>query len=491
MADSSFQPGTLPVLPTPLADTCYAFYSDPAFKDRSAPFPTYLKSGGLCTLSQTASTFFTSMENLVDPRDPTGRVISFPQAGAGSLLMDGNIEATNLGYLGSATADLREALFNLIDQVGLAQSSLTDTTAQLDAQLTADKQVGQYYVKGSLRLPKQQAAGSYYDSSNKAQTYSTWGQITFGWNFPVTGGTTTVTFHIFLDCNTWISDYPYSEVLSIVPPLDWSPLLSADLSVVTTLSIAGSEDVMDRAVSMISSQLEAQSGTGAFVYHFNAVGPSKAWTVACPFGVVYKGQQPTVQQIRAALRTEMANSGVGTEASWSARFPGVFAIGRYYLVPLWDATTNLGDRQIYSGMIQPNDAIAKVGNVFPAVSATVLNTEGYFITSPYDLIQLMAFRDPNNDPASQIGLLPTLIPSYQTLARDNYLFAQMDQNSQAFSSALIDSLSVLSGQTPDDADLYQQVTELGITTVLFTVGSIEYAVVSPDTYNAAQEANQS
>lgn len=487
----SFATGSFPVAAQPYSNTCYAFYSDPAFRDRSTPYALYGASGGVCTLSQTGWTFFTTLARIDDPRDPTTRKVSFPEQGAGSLLFDGTLEKSNLNLIESADASLMQAIFSLIDQVGLSTNSLTATTAVLDAQLTADATVGKYYVAGSLKLTKDQQTGNYYDANNKPQTYTTWGDITVTLNVPSGTTTTPIVFHFIMADATWRTDYPYSEIVQVLPSMDWQDLLTGDLSTMTANTLSTVTTLMGQAVSLFSPQMLQWSVTDGLVFNFNAIGPSKAWVESVPFGILYKGQTPSVQQIRDAVQRAMANSGIGTQTDWQNRFPGVFALGRYYLVPMWDMTATLPNRQIYTAFMDAPAMWQKVANIFSNMTTTTLSTEARTFTSPYNLIQLLSFRDPTNDASANIKQITEIHPTYQCVSRDSGMFPLMDASTQTFSSSLIDALSILSGQTPSDSDLYQTVTEMGITSVIFVVDQIEYAVISPTTYNAAQELYQS
>lgn len=486
----TFTPGTLPVAPTPLPNTCFGFYTDPAFTNRAVLFPTYLNSSGICTLSQPNVTYFTDIQVVTDQRQPSTRTVNFPVAGAGSLVLDGNVEATNLNTLNSGPSDLQSAIFSLIDTVLFSQPGTSIPIATMDTNLQNDKLIGKYYTKGTLKLPQTMTSGQYYDQSNNPQPYSTWGYVTFTFAIPLAGNTVTVNFNIFIDNKLWASQYPYSEVLAIVPPMDWTPLINNDLTQSTNTVVASAEDIMDRAVAMSNPQLSQMAATGSLVYHYTAVGPNNAWNVLTPFGVLYKGQKPSTQQINAALRTEMANSGVGNQASWTSRFPGVFASGRFYLVPMWDQTVVTNGVQTYTDMINTQTALTKAGNVFSSLSTSQIQADGTIFTSPYNFIPVVAFRDPENDPSANVPSISAVHPTYQPAARDNYVFQQMTAATQQFSSTLIDVLSQLSGQTPADGSVYQSVTELGIMSIVFVVGTYEYCVVSPSSYNLAQGVYQ-
>lgn len=469
-----------------MSSVIYAYLIDPAFNKRNTALPNYLKNnGGIGQISQVGLSYFLDVSVLSDSRDSTKRVVNIPHATNGSLLFDGEFDSDATTLLQSATQDVINSMFELTDLVFFGSHSST-STADVEKSLLANSVIAKTYVTGSLKLPENQVTGNYYDDNGDTVSFTTWPYLICDLNIPV--GTTVVaqTFHIFCEDKAWRVGYPHSTIMSVTPPMNYSDLLSLPLNTAQANELTTATNTMNLAMANFSGPQALETATGGMVFSLRAIGPNGTWTVNTPWGVLYKGQQPTVTQIRGAIKTACETSGVGSVDQWKSRFPDLYIIGRFYIIPFWDMIYKLNDSTIYKGIVKETAMLKKLDNLFPSMGIENIAAAVEYFTSPYDFIHLASIMDTGS--LQNLGELNALHPTYRTVRADDPSFSYMDKSTQEFSTGIIKCLSIFSNAATDP--LYTPYTENGLTYIPYSINEIEYAVISPDTYNSAQGVYQ-
>lgn len=469
-----------------MASVIYAYLTDPAFVRRNTPLPNYLKyNGGIGIISQVGLSYFLDVAMLADKRDPASRDVNIPHPSGGALLFDGEFDSDATTLLENVPQSTINAIFAITDRIFFSGKE-TKKTADIEADLLSNKDIASILVPKTLRLPESQVTGSYYDDTGNAQSYSTWPYLVCDLSIPVGSTTVTQTFHIFCEDMAWRKGYPHSTIMSVTPPLSYSDLISLPLNTAQGNEIAVVTNAMNMAMQNFGGPQSQETATGGMVFSLRAVGPNGIWTIMTPWGILYKGQQPTVTQIRAAIRTACENSNTATPDQWKQRFPDLYIIGRYYIVPLWDQTYQLTDSQIFKGIFKDNDILDKLSNIFPAFSTDYINKSVEYFTSPYDFIHLASIIDPGS--VQDIGPLNKRHPTYRELRVDDPSFSYMDKLAQQFSSNLIECLAIFSKTS--QSSILIPYSENGLTYIPFSIDQVEYAILSPETYASAQGVYQ-
>lgn len=469
-----------------MTSVIYAYLLDPAFIKRNTLLPNYLKNnGGIGEISQVGLSYFLDVSMLKDTRDATTRSVNIQHDENGQLLFDGEFDSDATTLLSNSTQDLVNKIFKLTDAVFFSDHK-SATTTDIETALLADADIASILVKSSLKLPENQVTGSYYDSTGSAVTYTTWPYMVCDLEIPMGTAIVTQTFHIFCEDAAWKKGYPHTTIMSVTPPMEYPDLLSLPLNTAQANELATATTTMNLALSNFSGPQATETATGAMVFTLRAVGPNNSWTVQTPWGVLYKGQQPTVTAIRTAIRAACEASGIATSDQWKVRFPDLYIIGRYYIVPFWDMTRIMNDSVIYKGIVKSTAMLSKLDNLFPSMGIENIMSKVEYFSSPYDLIHLASILDPTS--LTDLGELNLLHPTYRAVSAEDASFSYMDSATQAFSAGIIQCLAIFSKASTND--LYIPYTENGITYIPYTVNEIEYAVISPESYNAAQGVYQ-
>lgn len=469
-----------------MSSVIYAYLTDPAFIKRNTSLPNYLKNnGGIGQISQVSLSYFLDVSVLSDTRDSTKRTVTIPHTTNGDLLFDGEFDSSATSLLENATSDVINSIFELTDAVFFSEHAST-ATADIDKALSGNADIARVYVAGSIKLPENQVTGNYYDDSGNTISFTTWPYLICDLNLPVGTTTVTQTFHIFCEDSAWRKGYPNSTIMSVTPPVSYSDLLSLPLNTAQANELTTATTTMNLAMANFSGPQSMETATGGMVFSLRAVGSNNTWVVNTPWGILYKGQQPTVTQIREAIKSACENSGVGTIDQWKSRFPDLYIIGRFYIIPFWDMTYQLSDSLIYKGIVKETAMLKKLDNLFPALGMENIENAVEYFSSPYNYIHLASIMDPGS--LQKLNDLNEIHPTYRSVSADEPSFSYMDKSTQEFSTGIIQCLSIFSKASSNS--LYTPYTENGLTYIPFSINEIEYAVISPDTYNSAQGVYQ-
>ena len=200
----------------------------------------------------------------------------------------------------------------------------------------------------------------------------------------------------------------------------------------------------------------------------------------------YKGKPPTVSQIRDAIRSDIVTSGVGTQAQWQTRTPGLYIIGRFYLFPLWDKTVTKSTTVLNQAIIENRDisAINKTAMAAEGLSVDIA-TESQF-QSGYDGLVILVVPDASYVPMDTSlvwsAYLTDYFPDFQSCTSTDPIYALLDQNTQAFIMRLNTILAKASGATSTDTTATTVENQLIYYSI--TIGEIELCVVTKACYLA-------
>jgi len=209
-------------------------------------------------------------------------------------------------------------------------------------------------------------------------------------------------------------------------------------------------------------------------------------SVGVPFNILYKGRSPTLSEIRTAIQNELNNSGVGDQAGWEARIPGVYVSGRFYLIPYWDLTYSKPDQTLFPSLHDYNTLGTKANQILTSTGFGDIKEYTDILTVYYNRMTLAAVPDLTG--VVDIHHLSFVVPDYQDYSKDDDNFAYMTSVTQDFSKQLNMVLGL--DNTGGTSDLYAPITENLLTFYSFVVNKFEMCVITKQCYTDIMESTQ-
>lgn len=452
---------------------------DPAFSNARSPVHQYINTGDVAQLSSKSLSFFTTVFDGTDTRDPSTRTVNWSATTSPSIYFDDSVSPDFATALNGTDTGTLNALYALIDRV-IFDHQTSDTQTALDQILTNDAVIGKIYVSSSLELSQDTATATVYLQNGNTVTLAvpTYAYVMV----TIAVGTTPQTFGITLwaSNSAFIASYPVSTIVAVVPPMDYATLLTGPLVTESANIFTVAAQAATLNYKTLYPQLDAVNESGYMTYPVTVYDSSGNSTQAI-FNILYKGQEPSSLQVSEAIQAAVLASGTGSKTAWQARIPELFVVSRFYLIPVWDNTIARPDQVAFASIMNTVSIEAKVKKIFS--SGTYLNQIPLVdvLVAPYNRMPVVSVPDINNPPGS--STLMQMYPDFQCYGSTDANFAYMRTATQKFSNDLTDALAVASGNTT--ASTQRMVTTNGMTFYVFTEGSTEFFVMTPQTYTAA------
>lgn len=449
----------------------HAFLYDPTFVNSGTVFDPVFKTGGLGVLSQHGLSYFVNAQEVVDPRPVRANNLNVIMTGRPRLVIDqAHFPALLADMSTKWNAADQAALFAIIDQLCFAYDQ-NATRNQVELGLAPWPQyLANSYVYSTTRT----TATAYLIGSQAPLTCPNYISFIFVSNLG-----DQYELRVWLSNALFMQDYPLSMVREVIPPLPLAELYSATIN-----STANVFQTALEAAGESQQRLEAAIQSGLYTGYVPYLVPfidGNGNTVRVQFNILYNGAVPGAIAIRTAIRNLLISSGVGTTAGWQALAPSLFITALFYLLPLWDQTTSLINSVIYPNIAQVQKAIDNAVGVMYDIPAGYVTANLALMTAIYDNLTVMGIPDPVNGP-TRISLLAEH-PTYQDVATTSVNFTTMATLTKQFVVLLNDALAVASGAMSANQGLitYRPPND-NRTYVTFSVGSVEYYVMTKTTY---------
>ena len=461
-----------------------AFLTDLAFINRTRNINNLfaIGTGQVGQLNQKALSYFNVPANFQDGRAPNTRSVNWVATTSPQLIIDNNVFATFITNFNNAGTFGPQGFFELLDYL-LFKYNPNDTNSTRENFLLADSDITSLYVPGTFTLSSTIVTDTLYLSGNTTQSVGVPSYVSFDINIPTGQTSTRYSLKIYTAIDAFLQSYNQSTIVSVIPPLPYDKLYGASLigaidnifstaTLTTNLAYATQQAVVGQiAVSgIITYQVALTDGTNS---------------LKIPFNLLYKGRAPTAFQIRTAIKNALLNSGVGTEAGWRARAPGLFVDGRFYIIPLWNQTYQKPDQIIFPNILPVTTYIN--------LSNEILASLGYGdVTNAIDALQvyynhMLVTAVPDLSGNVNAVKLSTLIPDYQSFSTQDEQFVYMANFTQNFARELNMILTIDSGALTNN--FYTPITEGLLSFYSFTVGAYEFCVITKDSYNLILESS--
>lgn len=448
---------------------------DPAFTNRNIPSaPFFHNAGGIAKLSSRGLSYFSTPCAITDPRITTTRSVAWAPETRAICLVDQSVYGEFVTALTMASASVTAALFGIIDILAFNYSPGI-LAATLETTITENSELSPYYQANTLTIGGATNLGTIYSSDLTTTSITCPTKVGFVLNVPSGSSTLSYAITVWLDNTTFLNNYTNSTITDVIPPINYSDLLSLPFSTTTgTMTSVAATAAFTQPLINTAIMATEPSGYAAYV----AKVYDGTTIINVTFGITYVGQIPTFSAMRAAILAAVEASGVGTTAQWQIRIPELFIQSRIYLIPLWDQTVSSGGGTVYTGIASPNQMLAKASSVLGAEPVgSLVSQYGQILTAAYDLLPIVAVPDSITQP---IDSLQTLYPTYQAYAPTNPAFLYMATATQNFATLLNTALPVAAGLATNTA--FPVIIDGPMSYISFTQQFTEFCILTKSFY---------
>jgi hypothetical protein len=454
------------------------FILDEAFLDKRKAFNGILlgDATAIGTLTQNTLSFFNQPTTIDDTRSPSSRDVNWAPNTAPSVVIDSEVFGSFIDVVNALPQNIASKFFELIDRAAFRYSSSIPVST-VETYLNTDTDTHAIYVPGTLELSTRIVTDTVYLQSNTTMSVSIPDFIRFSVILP--SGSTTRQFDItlFTESSAFKAGYSSTTVLKVVPPTSYQNLLSGSLLAENSnaLSVAGQSGGLIYDNTNAAFVLDQPTGTAEFTV---VLIDSAQHRLTVPFQILYKGRVPGMVEARAAIKAAVLGSGVGTEAAWRLRIPGLFIEGRFYIIPMWNETFTKPGQTVFQNILNVPKVIDNTKDVMASKAWT--NVGDYIEIMPVSFDRMISTIVPELSGITGISSAATLFPDYQAFSPTEANFQYMLADTQAFSTHLNAILALDFAETTSSA--YQKSTESLFEFFGFVVGAYEFCVITKDCY---------
>jgi len=485
----------------------YAYLTDTAFLNPDELGwidPSQISMNKLCSMDDALVNYFVEHKIIFDPRTQgiaaDGRLLlpapfNGKLAGQMALHFDPQQYEEDFTAFSESDSQQRRYLFSTIEfimtslrQVSEASAYYPKTEQDLDTALVEQRARFQGYQQGSISLsPSTKQAAIRVSGQDGAIASTIYLPDYFIFKFSA-GGTALFEFKIWLSADAFKEDYPFSNIVKVVPPCEPSRLLDMDWTSVVA-SMAQTASYMNRqlADSGVDAPIRStdHSGYKQYTTPYRPSSSSSSYTVS--FGILYKGRSPSSAQCRAAIKAKLkADYPNIPEARWAAILPGLSVENTFYIIPAYSSYVSNGTTRYPLSIVNYKKIMDEVSNHFTLSDEhkRIVETYGAVIQIPGSRLMCMVFPEADNDDtAKDLTLQSTaaLIPLYMAVDATSQYMSVMPTKTQEFNLALALAGSVALG-TQTNAS-YSTTMIDGREYLTFTSGNVEYHILTRQGYN--------
>ena len=462
------------------------FVVDRGFTDQSKHFNEILTDddGSVASLNQKSLSYFNKVSVFADDRAPSTRNVNWFAQTAPSLVFDEEIYNSFTGVIDQQDSVVSSSIFRIVDFL-LFNYDPTQTRENREDFLISDTDISQIYVPGSFVLSNTLVEGTIYHPGSANETVDVPAYATFSVTLPSGQATRTFVITIYASNAAWLQGYNVSTIVKVIPPLPYSQIYSASLTAATdnifsTANLSSSLNFTDSSPVLGTIQV---SGIKAYPAVLTDAAEN---TVSITFNVLYKGREPTLTEIRNAIRADLLSSGVGTEEGWEARIPGVFVAGRFYIIPFWDMSFSKANQVVFPSILN-YDQMGETAN-------KIMESGGFGDITEYTNIfpvyynRMTLASVPDLTGVVDIQLLTALIPDYQNFSPQDENYAYMAEATRNFAQQLNTILAIDAGSLPESS-IYVPISENLLTFYSFVVEKYEICVITKLCYTTIMESS--
>lgn len=431
-----------------------------------------------CVVDRQLGNYFHQEIQIFDPRDTRLQLGGKVVTGKISFHYDGSRHVdeknpSNDDIFKTIPADHLKGFFNIVETVYLSNGSSVE---ELEATLTGTP-VGTSYIRNTLEISRKAVQGVLYDIDGLTEqtkiSMPTWFSFTF-----TMGENKEYTFKIFTDRDTFMSEYPYSTITNVILPCAHQYLLDpSNLDGTVDAVIKSSE----YSFSDIDPSIIIDDHSGLLTYYSKYITTSKNQTTVAqllPFGILYKGVEPSSLQIREAIRNELLEPGLVSEEVWETILPDIFVVAQFFICPIWDNYTQRANGILYPSVVNAKKYTDVIAELFPSLEKSYIEQYQEMLVCGQSELFLTSIPDPLNK--EEFSILAKH-PTYQWhMSQEGNAFINQDPATRDFNTRLNRTMSVACDAETHVDVLTQEIDNL--TWHSFTSGKTEYHILSQQSY---------
>lgn len=446
--------------------TIYGFISDESLHVGSSMIsPSSTTNGDVGYASDHIVNYFLDPAKIEDLR--SSRLTIFLNKALGAVRMHLDYDTIKDDDIITMSTGENEDLFNIAELLYLSQNQ---TEATLEASLLANPSAYGAYVADSLTLSTTTVPADIklVDSSIVvAMPIRSW--VSF--SAVVGDGSETKDFKFWLSNEEFKTDYPITNIVSIVPPCDPAKLISVDYAN-TVESLVESSAYMN---TLLNTAVANNDHTGYVSYNAKYVNDSYGTYYNMPFGILYKGAEPSGLSLKITVRDYLESLGIGTVDIWKSLFPDLYTTSQYFIVPLWDNISILPTRTIYPSVIDYPSILTTAKSTLNSLTEAHVENNIELLTCAVSEVVMIAVPHPDNDNTNTIL---EEHPTYQAIDSQDITFDYQETHTKEFNNKLSNCLVVLDGGSNEG--VFTETTIDGILWLSFITNFMEYHVLSKE-----------
>jgi hypothetical protein len=460
------------------------FVIDSAFVDQSKAINGILvdDSVNVASLTQKALKYFNVPEVFADTRLPNTRDVNWVATTNPKIVVDQTSFGDFITTVNALGTPITQGLFKIVDKLIFKYNSAV-SHATLETFLTTDVATSGIYIPGTFQVATRILTDTVYLSPGITSSVQV--PVFVRFSIVVPSGSTTKQYDLtlFVAADEFITGYSESTIVAVVPPLSYNTIYSASL--VAAVDNVFATGVMSANLSYNTSHVVLGNTTVSGMVEYNVIlTDASTNTVAIPFNILYKGRSPSGIEIRTAVRNAVLASGIGDQTGWKSRIPGLFVLGRFYIIPLWDKTYTKPDQVLFPNITKFSDMNSKTNEILQSLAYGDVSSYIDVFSAYYNKMLLTAVPDMSG--ALSVYHLSQIIPDYQDFSptEDNYSY--MNTVTKNFSSAVNTILALETNNQTSTS--YYTTTENLLTFYSFTVGEYEMCVITKLCYDTIMES---
>lgn len=428
------------------------------------------------TLTQNGLSYFNTPFVFKDSRNASSRDVNWAASTVASIIVDNQLFSDFDTTIDNLSNSIAAGFFKIIDRLVFKFNASTPS-ATIESFLNTDSDTHPIYVPGSFSISSRIVNDVVYLSSGSTTPVSAPDFVRFSIIVPSGSTTRQYDFTLFCEVSAFLAGYSSTTILDVVPAIDYATLYSASI----TLSNSNVFSIASQSASLLYNTTHNTFNTNLFSgIHEQIVMlvDTANNTTTVPFNLFYRGRKPTQVEARGAIRDALLASGIGNEAGWKARIPGVFITGRFYIVPFWGETVSKPDQVVFPNILSTLKYINNTKAVMASKSWTTIEEHIEVISVAFD--KMIGTVVPELSGVVDVSDLASFIPDYQSYAPSDQNYTYMDANTKLFTTAINAILALDKAGTTSTT--YHKTTENLLEFFVFTVDTLEFCVITKNCY---------
>jgi len=375
------------------------------------------------------------------------------------------LESDEINYIASMSSVEKNAIFNIAEKF-LLGVTYQQTLDEIEAEMT-DEELYRGYKKGSFKLTNRRRRGHIY--SNVDIHILVQPVIEFTIQRP---GGVSLDIELYYSRDTFEREYLHSAIIQVVPPTDVKFLLDPNMLDGKYDAIFESRDQLHQ--DLIDKIVQGKSYRGLYKYTVEYVSPVDGSKHDYIFSILYRGVEPSILNMKNAIKQYFNDSGHGTLDQWKERFPTIYISNMFYIYPLWDETFSTTNKEVFKSIL--TDTKKK------AIQNTIRDENIFVNTSTFELLNVAyntSYSVVVSDKANLTDKkLVELYPDYSRISASHPMFNIMSEDTKQFIVDINKAMAKANGESNElSTDMLN-----GYEYVKFYNSDREFYVLTKDSY---------